>query len=68
MTKETETLLDNMIIKANKNMLKPAAFYMHHNTKEDKKIPDSFKGVDVFVSGLMPIDSIYLTEQTCLWE
>ena len=68
MTNETETLLDNMLIKANENMLKPVAFYMHHATKEKKSIPDSFKGVDVFVSGLMPIDSIYLTEQTNLWE
>lgn len=68
MTKETEKMLDNMISTANKSGLKASAFYMHHKTKEEKAIQDSFKNIDVFVSGLMPIDSIYLTEQTCLWE
>lgn len=68
MTQETQKILDKMLESYNQNKLKPGVFFMHQKTKEEKQIPDSYKGIDVFVSMLMPIDSIYLTEQTCLWE
>ena len=61
MTDETKKILDDMIAKMNKSNLQRNSFYMHHSLKESKNIPDNYKGIDVFVSGLMPVDAIYLT-------
>jgi hypothetical protein len=60
MTKETEKILDDMIAECHRLGNNCLSFHMHPKTKEERMIPEQYKGIDVFVSYLAPIDNIYL--------